>query len=45
MQLTHAVALTVEDDDGESDTATFQYMVIYDPKIVLVAGGGWIWSP
>jgi len=41
----YTLTLTVEDDDGDLDTATFQYVVIYNPEGGFVTGGGWIWSP
>ena len=41
----YTITLTVEDGDGGADTATFQYVVIYDPEGGFVTGGGWIWSP
>jgi len=41
----YTVALAVVDDDGGVDTATFRYVVIYDPEGGFVTGGGWIWSP
>lgn len=41
----YTVTLTVEDDDGGSDTATWQYVVVYDPDGSFVTGGGTIDSP
>ncbi len=41
----YTVTLTVTDDDGGSDTETFQYVVVYDPSAGFVTGGGWINSP
>jgi len=41
----YTVLLTVTDDDGGSDTETFQYVVIYDQDGGFVTGGGWIDSP
>jgi hypothetical protein len=41
----YTVTLTVEDDDDGSDTATYQYVVVYDPSAGFVTGGGWIDSP
>lgn len=41
----YTLTLTITDDNGESDTAIFQYVVIYDPNGGFVTGGGWIWSP
>jgi hypothetical protein len=40
----YAVTVTVTDDDGGSDTETFQYVVVYDPSAGFVTGGGWITS-
>jgi PKD repeat protein len=42
----YAVQLTVQDDDGGSDTrAATGQVVIYDPAAGWVTGGGWIASP
>ncbi|MBN1453626.1 MAG: VCBS repeat-containing protein [Anaerolineales bacterium] len=41
----YTVKATITDMAGDSDTATFQYVVIYDPEGGFVTGGGWIWSP
>ena len=41
----YRVTVTVTDDDGGSDTATYEFIVIYDPEGGFVTGGGWIWSP
>jgi hypothetical protein len=41
----YPVTVTVTDDDGASDTATYQYVVMYDPDAGFVTGGGWIDSP
>lgn len=41
----YTVELTVTDDDGGSDSATYQYVVVYDPSAGFVTGGGWIQSP
>jgi hypothetical protein len=41
----YQVTLTVTDNDGLSDTDSFQYIVIYDPDGGFVTGGGWIMSP
>ena len=36
---------TVTDDDGGSDTETFEFIIIYDSSGGFVTGGGWIDSP
>jgi hypothetical protein len=41
----YTITLTVTDDDSGSDTAEFQYVVVYDPSAGFVTGGGWIDSP
>lgn len=41
----YTINVTVTDATGESDTYTFQYVVIYDPNGGFVTGGGWINSP
>jgi len=41
----YTLTLTVEDDDGGVGTASFQFVVVYDPEGGFVTGGGWIWSP
>jgi PKD repeat protein len=41
----YSVQLTVTDDDGDSGSALFQYIVVYDPNGGFVTGGGWINSP
>ncbi len=41
----YTVTVTITDAAGESATATFQYVVIYDPNGGFVTGGGWINSP
>jgi PKD repeat protein len=41
----YTVTLTVTDDDGDSGTSIFQYVVVYDPEGSFVTGGGWIDSP
>jgi YVTN family beta-propeller protein len=41
----YTVEVIVTDDDGESDTELFQYVVVYDPTAGFVTGGGWIDSP
>ena len=34
--------VTVTDDDDASDTAIFEFVVVYDPSGGFVTGGGWI---
>lgn len=41
----YTVIATISDAAGESATAAFQYIVIYDPDGGFVTGGGWIDSP
>lgn len=41
----YTVTLTVTDKDGAPGTATYQYVVVYDPSAGFVTGGGWINSP
>ena len=41
----HTISVTVQDDDGNSDSGTFQYVVVYDPDGGFVTGGGTIESP
>ena len=41
----YTIALTIADDDGNSDSSEFQYVVVYDPDGGFVTGGGWIISP
>ncbi|MBT3336740.1 MAG: hypothetical protein HN855_01345 [Anaerolineae bacterium] len=41
----YSVILYVEDDDGGFAEELAQYLVVYDPKVGFVTGGGWIWSP
>lgn len=41
----YIVNVTVTDNDGGSGVATYQYVVIYDPSVGFVTGGGWINSP
>ncbi len=41
----YTVTLTVTDDDGGAGSATYMYIVIYDPTGGFVTGGGWINSP
>ncbi len=37
--------VTMTDDDGDSGGSIFQYVVVYDPGVGFVTGGGWINSP
>jgi hypothetical protein len=41
----YTIVATVTDSFGETATATYQYVVIYDPEGGFVTGGGWINSP
>jgi PKD repeat protein len=41
----YTVTVTVDDGYGNTDTATFEYVVVYDPNGGFVTGGGWIDSP
>jgi len=41
----YLLTLTVTDDQDASATATFQYVVVYDPVGGFVTGSGWIDSP
>lgn len=41
----YSITLTVTDNNGDSGTALFQYVVVYDPTGGFVTGGGWISSP
>ena len=41
----YTVSLTVTDKDGGQGTASYQYLVFYDPKAGFLASGGWINSP
>jgi hypothetical protein len=40
----YTVILSMSDDDGGSDLAMYQYVVIYDPKSGFATGFGWIKS-
>jgi hypothetical protein len=41
----YTLGLTVTDDDGGSGQSQFKYVVVYNPSVGFVTGGGWIWSP
>ncbi len=41
----YTLTLTVTDDEGETGTSIYQYVVVYDPDGGFVTGGGWINSP
>lgn len=41
----YTLEVTVFDNDGASDSSTYQYVVVYDPTDGFVTGGGWINSP
>jgi PKD domain-containing protein len=41
----YQVVVLVTDDDGYSDSDSYQYVVVYDPNAGFVTGGGWIMSP
>jgi hypothetical protein len=41
----YTITVTVTDAASESDSAAFEYVVIYDPTGGFVTGGGWIESP
>jgi hypothetical protein len=41
----YTVTVTVSDSVGATDTAIYQFIVIYDPNGGFVTGGGWINSP
>jgi hypothetical protein len=41
----YTVTVTMTDKDGGAGTATFRYLVVYDPDGGFVTGGGWIDSP
>jgi uncharacterized protein len=41
----YTVTVTVYDGYGNTDTATYEYVVVYDPAGGFVTGGGWITSP
>ncbi|MGH3136129.1 MAG: PKD domain-containing protein [Gaiellaceae bacterium] len=41
----YGVDVAVTDDDTESATSKFEFVVVYDPSAGFVTGGGWIDSP
>lgn len=41
----YTVTVTVNDGWNNSDTATYEFVVVYDPDGGFVTGGGWIDSP
>jgi len=41
----YTLLLRVADDDGGATSASFQYVVIYDPDGGFVTGGGWFYTP
>ncbi|MCW0484027.1 right-handed parallel beta-helix repeat-containing protein [Gaoshiqia sediminis] len=41
----YSILVTVSDVCGLTDTAVYNYVVIYDPSAGFVTGGGWINSP
>jgi len=41
----YTATVTVDDGDGGVASATFEYVVVFDPGGGFVTGGGWIWSP
>jgi uncharacterized protein len=41
----YTVQVTVDDGYGNMDTATYEFVIIYDPNGGFVTGGGWIDSP
>ena len=41
----YVVQVTMEDIHGQSDTTSYEYVVVYDPGGGFVTGGGWIDSP
>jgi PKD repeat protein len=42
----YKITLTVTDDDGGSDSASLSYyVVVYEPNVGFVTGGGWIIAP
>jgi hypothetical protein len=41
----YTVQVTVQDEFSNSDTALYEFIVVYDPNGGFVTGGGWIDSP
>jgi len=41
----YSITLTVSNNEGESDSKVFEYVVVYDPEGGFITGGGWIESP
>jgi streptogramin lyase len=41
----YTIGATIKDKAGASASATYQYVVIYDPNGGFVTGGGWVNSP
>jgi len=41
----YPVQVTVQDEFGNSDSAVYQFVVVYNPDGGFVTGGGWINSP
>ena len=41
----YTVSVTVKDAYGNSDSAVYEFVVVYDPNGGFVTGGGWINSP
>ena len=41
----YTVQFTIDDGHGGAASATYQYVVVYDPSAGFVTGGGWITSP
>lgn len=41
----YTVIVTVDDGYSNTDTATYEFVVVYDPAGGFVTGGGWINSP
>jgi predicted extracellular nuclease len=41
----YPVTVTVDDGYGNTDSAVYEFVVVYDPNGGFVTGGGWILSP